>query len=96
MAATGRKNRSHLARHRIRAVRPARRSSTSAKLRLLVVGDSPLAQKITRLRGEWSARSGGSLEVSEMSPADLAKAKSLAADVVIYPSAEWARSSNSG
>jgi multiple sugar transport system substrate-binding protein len=64
------------------------RSSAPAKLRLLVVGDSPLAQKITRLRGEWSARSGGSLEVSEISPANLAKAKLLAADVVIYPSAD--------
>lgn len=63
-------------------------SSASARLRLLIVGDSPLAQKITRLRGEWSARSGGSLEISEMPPADLAKAKSLAADVVIYPSAD--------
>jgi multiple sugar transport system substrate-binding protein len=60
----------------------------SLTLRLLIVGDPALSQKITRLRGEWSARSGASLEISDSSPADLAKAKSLAADVVIYPSAE--------
>lgn len=63
-------------------------STASPKLRLLVVGDAPLAQKITRLRGEWSARSGGLLDVSEMSLGDGAKAKSFEADVVIYPSAE--------
>ena len=59
-----------------------------AKLRLLVVGDAAIAQRINRLRGEWSARTGGTLEVSETTPAELATAKSLAADLVIYPSSE--------
>jgi len=63
-------------------------AQSPTKLRLLVVGDSGLAQKIKQLRGEWSARFGASLDVSGMAPADLAKSTSLAADVVIYPSAE--------
>jgi ABC-type glycerol-3-phosphate transport system substrate-binding protein len=63
-------------------------AATAPKLQLLVVGDAALAQKIARLRGEWLARTGAALDVSEMGPADLAKEKSLAADVIIYPSAE--------
>lgn len=66
----------------------AAHAGAPAKLRLLVVGDPALAQRITRLRGEWLARAGAPLDVAEMPLSDLGKAKTLSADVVIYPSDE--------
>lgn len=54
-------------------------------LRLVVVDDSALAEAVRRLRGEWNARSGGALEVSELTGEQLLKSKTIDADGVIYP-----------
>ena len=66
----------------------AGRFTAEESSRLLVVDDAALAQKIGRVKGEWEARSGAPLEVKEMGVSELAAAKSLAADVVVYPSIE--------
>ena len=57
-------------------------------LKLLVVDDPPLAKQIARVKGEWKARSGAEIEIRETTSAELATAKSLSADAVIYPAAE--------
>jgi len=53
---------------------------------VLVVNEPELTEAINRLRGEWNDRSGGELNTSSMSWAELAAAKSLEADVVVFPS----------
>ncbi len=58
------------------------------KLRLLVVDDAALAQRIGRVKGEWEARSAAPLEVKELTVSELTATKSLDADAIIYPSVE--------
>src|SRR3954451_22034442 len=58
----------------------------SVALRLLVVNDPPLVESINRLRGEWAERSGGELVALPMTWAELAQAKKLDADLIIFPS----------
>jgi hypothetical protein len=55
-------------------------------LRVLVVNEPAVAEAINRLRGEWAERSGGQLSASVNEWKDVAKAKNLDADVVIFPS----------
>ena len=56
-------------------------------LRLLVVDDPEMAGSIKKLRGEWTERThGGRLQVLEWTLAEMFAAKSLPADLVIYPS----------
>src|SRR5262245_35089731 len=54
-------------------------------LRVLVVNNVPLAEAVGRLKGEWSERFGGGLTAEAKAWADLTDAKSLDADVVIFP-----------
>ena len=58
----------------------------ASKLSILVVDDSPLAAGIKLLRGEWTERSGGQLEIEEGTIQQLLDAKELSADLIIYPS----------
>lgn len=55
-------------------------------LTVLVFGDEDLAAGVTLLRGEWAARSGGTLEVTSGSIELLNAAEPLRADVVVFPS----------
>jgi hypothetical protein len=55
-------------------------------LRVAVVNEPGLAEAINRLRGEWTERSGGELTANEVTWADLSGAKTVDADVVIFPS----------
>jgi multiple sugar transport system substrate-binding protein len=54
-------------------------------LRVLVVNDLPLSEAIGRLKGEWAERFDGSLTVDVKAWADLADAKSLDADLIVFP-----------
>ncbi len=56
------------------------------RLTLLVVDDPRLAAAVRRMSGEWAARTGAELTVSESTIAVLEQATSLAGDAVIYPS----------
>jgi hypothetical protein len=58
----------------------------SVALRVLVVNEPGVAAAINRLRGEWAERSGGQLSAAAGQWKDLAAAKSIDADVVIFPS----------
>ena len=58
----------------------------ASKLTILVVDDPPLAAGLKLLRGEWSERSGGQLEVQEWSTDQLLSATKLPTDLVLYPS----------
>jgi hypothetical protein len=58
----------------------------SVALRVLVVNEPGVAEAINRLRGEWAERSGGELSATSSDWKDVAGAKSLEADVVIFPS----------
>src|SRR5882757_1631199 len=62
----------------------ARRASVA--LRVLVVNEPGVAEAINRLRGEWAERSGGELSATTGEWKDVAGAKSIDADVVIFPS----------
>ncbi len=55
-----------------------------ANLRVVVAGDSDLAQAVKRLRGAWREAGGGELTVVESPPAEL-PAAAADADVLIYP-----------
>jgi hypothetical protein len=55
-------------------------------LRVLVVNEPAVAEAINRLRGEWAERSGGQLSAFAADWKDVARAKALDADVVIFPS----------
>lgn len=50
------------------------------------MNEPELVESITRLRGEWTERSGGELTASPTTWKDLSTAKSLDADVIIFPS----------
>jgi hypothetical protein len=58
----------------------------SVALRVLVVNEPAVAEAINRLRGEWAERSGGRLSASATDWKEVAGAKTLDADVVIFPS----------
>ena len=58
----------------------------SVALRVLVVNEPGISEAINRLRGEWAERSGGQVSVTASEWKDVAAAKSLDADVVIFPS----------
>jgi hypothetical protein len=53
---------------------------------VLVVNEPELVEAVNRLRGEWAERSGGEFEAASMAWADVAAAKSLDADIVIFSS----------
>jgi hypothetical protein len=55
-------------------------------LRVLVVNEPELVEEITRLRGEWAEQATGELTAAASSWNEVAAAKSLDADVVIFPS----------
>ncbi|MEN6450770.1 MAG: extracellular solute-binding protein [Thermoguttaceae bacterium] len=65
---------------------PSKRPLDGVKLRLAVVNDPALATAIGRLRGEWNAQTGSSLEVIETAENDIARRDSLPADAVVCPS----------
>ena len=56
------------------------------QLRLLVVDDPQLVIAIRKVQGEWTARTGAELSISETTSAELAAAAQFDADAVIYPS----------
>ena len=58
----------------------------SVALRVLIVNEPAMVDAITRLRGEWAERSGGELTASAATWNDLSTAKTLDADVIIFPS----------
>lgn len=58
----------------------------SVALRVLVVNEPDLAEAINRLRGEWAERSGGELSATATTWKHLSTAKTLDADVVLFPS----------
>ncbi len=53
---------------------------------MLVVNEPALAEAINRLRGEWAERSGGELRATNATWADVAAAKPLDADLIVFPS----------
>ncbi|MCE5267134.1 MAG: extracellular solute-binding protein [Planctomycetaceae bacterium] len=65
---------------------PTARPLEGVKLRLAVVNDPAMAAAIGRLRGEWNAQTGATLELTESSEADLARVETLPTDAVICPS----------
>src|SRR3954447_18734866 len=58
----------------------------SVALRVLVVNEPAVADAINRLRGEWTERSGGQLSATAGQWKEVAAAKNVDADVVIFPS----------
>lgn len=57
----------------------------SVALQVVVVNDPPLSEAINRLRGEWAERSGGSLTATSKPLSEVMAAKSLDADLLIFP-----------
>jgi hypothetical protein len=55
-------------------------------LRVLVVNEPGVAEAINRLRGEWAERSGGQLSAASSQWKEVSAAKSMDADVLIFPS----------
>jgi maltose-binding protein MalE len=62
------------------------KSAASLTLRVLVVNEPKVAEAIERLRGEWEERSGGQLTTISKSWAEVAAAKKLEADAIVFPS----------
>jgi len=69
-----------------RADKPPAAQRAAVELIAQVIGDDELAEGLELLRGEWKGRSGGRLSVVRTSLEGFADAKSLTADVVIFPS----------
>jgi multiple sugar transport system substrate-binding protein len=68
---------------------PAQAPRPRADLKLLVVDDPAISAAIAALRAEWKARTGSTIEISQMSPEELLSAEALpAVDAIIYPSAQ--------
>ena len=65
---------------------PPARPTAAVSLRLVVVDDVEMADAIRRRRDVWAARSSGSLEVGEMTSAELVAGADISADAVVYPS----------
>jgi ABC-type glycerol-3-phosphate transport system substrate-binding protein len=64
----------------------ASQPGTSVTLRVLVVNEPAVAQAINRLRGEWAERATGEMRAISITWDELTTAKSLDADVVVFPS----------
>ena len=62
------------------------RSMAGIGLRLAVVDDPGLAAAADRLRGEWNAQTGATLEVVRRTEAEMGGAESLPFDAVLCPS----------
>lgn len=58
----------------------------SVALRVLVVNEPGVAEAINRLRGEWAERSGGELSATSKTWSEVAAAKNIDADAIIFPS----------
>lgn len=58
----------------------------SVALRVLVVNEPGVAEAINRLRGEWAERSGGELAATAKTWAEIATAKNLDTDAIVFPS----------
>jgi len=58
----------------------------SVTLRVLVVNEAQLSEGIVRLQGEWMERFGGELTAFAVGWTDLASAKTVEADVIVFPS----------
>ncbi|HVX13770.1 MAG TPA: extracellular solute-binding protein [Pirellulales bacterium] len=54
-------------------------------LRLLIAGDSQLAEAIGRLRGEWQGATGAELDIAELTAEELLGDKPPRADAVVFP-----------
>ena len=65
---------------------PPPQPRASVALRVLVVNEPGVAEAINRLRGEWAERSGGELSATSSDWKEVAGAKSIEADVVVFPS----------
>lgn len=65
---------------------PEKASLGGAPVRLLIVGERPLATAAARLQGEWHAQSGAEIEISQMTEEQFSEAEQLACDAVIAPS----------
>ncbi|HEX5471597.1 MAG TPA: hypothetical protein VFW73_06905, partial [Lacipirellulaceae bacterium] len=65
---------------------PAAQPRASVALRVLVVNEPGAVEAINRLHGEWAERSGGKLTAVAVEWKQVAAEKSLATDVVIFPS----------
>src|SRR3954466_7167464 len=64
----------------------ASRSRASVALRVVVVNEPAVTEAINRLKGEWAERSGGELSATSKDWKELAEAKQLDADVLVFPS----------
>ena len=56
------------------------------RVRLLIVGDAPLATAAARLQGEWQAQTGSEFEISQTTEEQFAHGPNLEQDAVIGPS----------
>jgi hypothetical protein len=65
--------------------KPPAAPTPNVALRVLVVNEVGLAEAIERLRGEWAERSGATLSATTSPWSDLAEAKTVDADLVIFP-----------
>jgi hypothetical protein len=65
---------------------PSAAPRASVALRVLVVNEPALAEAINRLRGEWAERSGGEVNATSKTWAEIAKAKDVDADAIVFPS----------
>lgn len=70
---------------------PSEKSETAearapVELTVVVVDDPPLAAGIELLGGEWQARSGGELNVTEQTLDELLAGEAVPGDLVVYPS----------
>ena len=65
--------------------KPARSPLEGVVVKLAVVDDPAIAEASRRLAGEWTAQTGATLEVQEVSPAQFQGSSQLAADALILP-----------
>ena len=65
--------------------KPPAAPTPNVALRVLVVNEAGLAEAIERLRGEWAERSGATLSATTKSFSELAEAKAIDVDLVIFP-----------
>lgn len=68
------------------APQPAAAPRASVTLRVLVVNEPQLAEAVNHLRGEWTERTGGELNVQAAAWKDVDLAKPIDADLIVFPS----------
>jgi ABC-type glycerol-3-phosphate transport system substrate-binding protein len=68
------------------SAKTSHKSRASVTLRVLVVNEPELVEAINRLRGDWESQGSGPMSATAASWGDLANAKSIDADVVVFPS----------